>query len=182
MRRYSHREMVILGSETLWRKDIQERSETLSSRGTFNKASDGEVTELPNIPDMTGITIIIDGHEINLSQGSLKEYARSLDLRNGEVVREFSWTSPTGINVKAVFKRIVSLAEEHVMAASVDLSVDKETKIIIETGIDGSVTNSGAQHFEDISRRIYEGKDMQYLSKTTQSDVWGGSACSMQFK
>lgn len=140
--------------------------------GTFNKASDGEVTELPNIPDMTGITIIIAGHEINLSQGSLKEYARSLDLRNGEVVREFSWTSPTGINVKAVFKRIVSLAEEHVMAASVDLSVDKETKIIIETGIDGSVTNSGAQHFEDISRRIYEGKDMQYLSKTTQSDVW----------
>lgn len=74
--------------------------------GTFNKASDGEVTELPNIPDMTGITIIIAGHEINLSQGSLKEYARSLDLRNGEVVREFSWTSPTGINVKAVFKEL----------------------------------------------------------------------------
>lgn len=149
--------------------------------GTFNKASEGEVTELPNIPDMTGITIIIDGHEINLSQGTLREYARTLNLKNGEVVREFTWTTPTEITVKAVFRRIVSLAEEHIMAASLDLLVDKETNIVIETGIDGSVTNSGAQHFEDISRRIYDGRDMQYLSKTTQSDVWVAqhAACSL---
>ena len=39
--------------------------------GTFNKASQEEVTELPNVPDMTGMTIVIDGYEMNLSQGKL---------------------------------------------------------------------------------------------------------------
>ena len=82
--------------------------------GTFNKASKGEVTELPNLPDMTGVTITIDGHQLNLSQGQLQEYSRTLNLKNGEVVRKISWVSPTGVG--------------------------------------GSVTNSGAQHFEEISR------------------------------
>lgn len=140
--------------------------------GTFNKASEEEVTELPNVPDMTGMTILIDGHEINLSRGELKDYKRTLNLKNGEVVREFTWNSPTNICVKAIFKRIVSLANEHVMASSLDLYVDKDVSIIIESGIDGSVTNSGAQHFKNIKRRIYNAKEMQYLSKTTESGVW----------
>lgn len=140
--------------------------------GTFNKASQEEVTELPNIPDMTGIKIVIDGYELNLSRGELEKYTRTLNLKTGEVVRQFIWKSPTNVTVNAIFKRIVSLEDEHVMATAIDLSVDKDVKIIIETGIDGSVTNSGSQHFEDISRRIYDARDMQYLSKTTESNVW----------
>lgn len=140
--------------------------------GTFNKASQEEVTELPNVPDMTGMKIVIDGYEMNLSQGKLISYSRILNLKNGETVREISWISQSGITVTAKFRRMVSLAEEHVMAASVDLTLDKEAAVVVETGIDGSVTNSGAQHFEDIRRRIYDGCEMQYLSKTTQSDVW----------
>lgn len=140
--------------------------------GTFNKASQEEVTELPNVPDMTGIKIVIDGYELNLSRGKLEKYTRTLNLKTGEVVRQFIWKSPTNVTVNAIFKRIVSLEDEHVMATAIDLSVDKDVKIIIETGIDGSVTNSGSQHFEDISRRIYDARDMQYLSKTTESKVW----------
>ena len=140
--------------------------------GTFNKASQEEVTELPNVPDMTGMKIVIDGYEMNLSQGKLISYSRILNLKNGETVREISWISQSGITVTAKFRSRVSLAEEHVMAASVDLTLDKEAAVVVETGIDGSVTNSGAQHFEDIRRRIYDGCEMQYLSKTTQSDVW----------
>lgn len=149
--------------------------------GTFNKASKGEVTELPNLPDMTGVTITIDGHQLNLSQGQLQEYSRTLNLKNGEVVRKISWVSPTGVGFKAEFKRIVSLAEEHTMACSIDFSVNQDVQVILETGVDGSVTNSGAQHFEEISRRIYGGRDMEYLSQTTESKVWIAQhgACSL---
>ena len=140
--------------------------------GTFNKASEEEVTELPNVPDVTGMKMVIDGYELNLSQGKLLSYSRILNLKNGETVREISWINQSGITVTAKFRRMVSLAEEHVMAASVDLTLDREASVIIETGIDGSVTNSGAQHFEDLRRRIYDGREMQYLSKTTQSGVW----------
>lgn len=149
--------------------------------GTFNKASDGEVTELPNVPDMTGMTILIDGYEINLSQGNLREYSRTMNLKNGEVTRRFVWENQTGTKVEAVFRRMVSLADEHVMAACVDLTVDREVPVVIQTGMDGSVTNSGAQHFEDLQRRIYDARDMQYLSKTTQSGVWVAqhAACAL---
>ena len=149
--------------------------------GTFNKASREEVTELPNAADMTGMTIMIDGHKINLSQGELKAYKRTMNLKNGEVIREFTWTSPSGVTINARFQRIVSLADEHVMAAALCLSVDKDAAVSIETGIDGSVTNSGSQHFKDLKRRIYEARDMQYLAKTTESGVWFAqhAACSL---
>ena len=94
-----------------------------------------------------------------------------MNLKNGETIREFSWINQSGITVNAKFRRMVSLADEHVMAASVDLTLDREATVSIETGVDGSVTNSGAQHFEDLKRRIYDGREMQYLSKTTQSGV-----------
>lgn len=149
--------------------------------GTFNKASEEEVTELPNVPDMTAITILVDGHEVNLSRGERKNYSRTMNLKNGEVVREFTWVSPTGVTVTAVFKRIVSLANEHVMAASLDLTVDKGVPVVIETGVNGEMTNHGAQHFENIRRRVYDGTYMQYLSQTTQSHVWVAqhAACSL---
>lgn len=149
--------------------------------GTFNKASREEVTELPNAADMTGMTIMIDGHKINLSQGELKAYKRTMNLKNGEVIREFTWTSPSGVTINARFQRIVSLADEHVMAAALCFSVDKDAAVSIETGIDGSVTSSGSQHFKDLKRRIYEARDMQYLARTTESEVWFAqhAACSL---
>ena len=152
--------------------------------GTFNKASAEEVTELPNVPDMTGMTILIDGHVFNLMQGKVRAYTRTMNLKNGETVRKIQWESPNGIHVSAIFKRMVSLADEHMLAAVVDLTVDQDVPIVIETGIDGSVTNSGAQHFRDLRRRVYDGRDMQYLSRTTESDVWVAqhAACSLNLQ
>lgn len=140
--------------------------------GTFNKASEEEVTELPNVPDMTGMSICVEGHAFDLLEGHVKDYTRTLNLKTGETVREVTWVSPTGVEVTATFRRMVSLEQEHVFALCVDLSCDREAKLVIETGVDGAVTNSGAQHFENLERRVYDGVAMQYLSKTTQSDVW----------
>lgn len=140
--------------------------------GTFNKASEEEVTELPNVPDMTGITLKINGYALNLVSGCLESYNRTLNLKTGESVRSITWKTPEGITVAAVFKRMVSLCDEHVFAGSLEFSLDRQAEVILETGVDGSVTNSGAQHFDSIKRRVYDAKDMQYLSRTTQSGVW----------
>lgn len=140
--------------------------------GTFNKATPDEVTELPNLPDMTGILITIDGYRMNLTEGKLLEYSRTMNLKTGEVVRKILWENQTGVTVQAIFKRMVSLAEEHLMALSLEFSTNKDVQIVLETGMDGTVTNSGAQHFKEINRRIYDGVDMQYLAKTTESGVW----------
>ncbi len=152
--------------------------------GTFNKASSEEVTELPNIPDMTGINIKINGQELNLLKGKLERYCRTMNLKNGEVVREIIWETPSKIRLQAQFRRIVSLENEHLMATAVEFFLDQDADLVIETGIDGSVTNSGAQHFCNIERRVYDINEMQYVSQTTESQIWIAqhAACRLNVK
>ena len=149
--------------------------------GTFNKASKEEVTELPNIADTSAVKIIVDEEEFSLTEGNICCYERSLDLTTGESVRSIKWESPKGIKLDLIFRRFVSLDNEHIFVQKVELLCDKDANIIIESGIDGSVTNSGAMHFEDIQRRVYEGRYMEYIAKTTQSNVKviQGAVCSL---
>lgn len=149
--------------------------------GTFNKASKEEVTELPNIADASTVKIIVDEEEFSLTEGKICFYERSLDLTTGESVRSIKWESPKGIKLDLIFRRFVSLDNEHIFVQKVELLCDKNANIIIESGIDGSVTNSGAMHFEDIQRRVYEGRYMEYIAKTTQSNVKiiQGAVCSL---
>ena len=44
-------------------------------------------------------------------------------------------------------------------------------KISVKSGIDGRVTNTGAQHFTDGEKRFYDGKYIQYVPKTTESGI-----------
>lgn len=153
-------------------KYVGERRNTFVT-GTFNKASEEEVTELPNFPDVTNIEITINGKRLNLNYGQVKEYNRSINLKNGEVSRSFIWSSENGLETKFIFKRFVSLENEHLIASSVDIESNKDIDLVITTGIDGAVTNSGAQHFINIERRIHENYFMQYLTETSQSRVLG---------
>lgn len=139
--------------------------------GTFNKASEDEVTELPNFPDVTNIEISINGRRLNLNYGEVKDYSRSINLRTGESTRKFIWCGENGLETKFTFKRFVSLENEHLIASSVEIENNKDINLVITTGINGAVTNSGAQHFHKIERRIYENCFMEYLSETSQSKV-----------
>ena len=140
--------------------------------GTFNKASENEVTELPNVADMTATKIIINGNEFSLTEGKILSYARTFNLKNGESIRKITWESPDGIILELVFKRFVSLADEHLLVSKIEVEADRVASISIESGIDGSVTNSGAMHLIDIERRIYDKKYMEFISRTSQSDVY----------
>lgn len=159
---------------------VEETRDTFIT-GTFNKAGEDEVTELPNIPDVTAITIKIDGYRLNLEAGERKEYSRVLNLKNGETVRRFVWESPSGTVVTAAFRRIVSRADEHVIAEQFTLTCDRDAKLVIETGIHADVTNQGAMHFKNLKRRVYDGTYMQLLAETTQSGVVAAvhSACRL---
>ncbi len=147
--------------------------------GTFNKAGDEEVTELPNLPDVTAMDIFVDGYRLNLQSGKVMEYSRIMNLKNGETTRKVVWECPSKTLVTVVFKRFVSLKNEHIAAEYLELSCDGSAQLVIETGIHGDVTNHGAMHFENLRRRIYDGITMQFLAETTESRVLAAvhSAC-----
>lgn len=151
--------------------------------GTFNKSNPNEVTELPNAADTTGMDIYLDQELFCLEKGDVADYARSLNLKIGELKRSFTWTSPAGKSFAFEFRRFVSLDDLHIYAAQVSITpVNCQAKIQIKSGINGQVTNSGAQHFREGEKRIYDGKYLQMVQSASQSGITFVHNCCHHFK
>ncbi|QOS81150.1 glycoside hydrolase family 65 protein [Paenibacillus sp. JNUCC31] len=140
--------------------------------GTFNKFDEHEVTELPNAADVTELAITLNGVTFNLEKGRTISYSRQLNLKNGELTRNVVWQSPTGESFELQFRRFVSLSNRHLVGSSVTIKpLDGQARVHIASGINGQWTNSGAQHFTEGEKRIFEKTYIQMTSTTTQSAV-----------
>ncbi|MBE7011341.1 MAG: glycoside hydrolase family 65 protein [Ruminococcaceae bacterium] len=132
----------------------------------------GEVPELAVIPDATNCDITLDKEVFNMICGKVDKYEASLNMENGEFTRLVEWTCPKGKKYALAFSRIVSDARKHIMAQKVSvtpLSDDADVELL--TGLDGKVTNSGVQHFNNPEKRAYpDGVKGMYLT-TLQSKV-----------
>nr|UDN52913.1 glycoside hydrolase family 65 protein [Clostridioides sp. ES-S-0107-01] len=139
--------------------------------GTFNKFED-EVTELPNVADLTEIRIYINGERFNLLEGEFRDYKRELNIKTGELIRHFIWSSENSGEVRFEFKRFVSLENIHLIAQSVSITpLEKDIKINLQSGINGQVSNTGVQHFTEGKKRVYDSKFVQYTQQTTESKI-----------
>lgn len=140
--------------------------------GTFNKFDENEVTELPNAADVINFYIEISGQVFSLEKGEIKAYSRQLNLKTGELTRTVDWVSPAGDEILIEFRRIVSMHELHTVAQKITLTpVNRDVEVRFLPGIDGTVTNSGVQHFSEGDKRFYEEKYMQSCQTTTQSKI-----------
>lgn len=139
--------------------------------GTFNKFDENEVTELPNLPDITRMQIWVDGVRFSMAECSVSGYARTLNLKNGELTRIAVLHTSDGKTVSFTFKRVVSLVNDHLVAAELEVKTDADMVLKVISGIDGQVSNHGFQHLSEGDKRIYDGEILEYPCKTTQSDV-----------
>lgn len=140
--------------------------------GTFNKFDDNEVTELPNAADMIAMDMEFNGQRFSLELGENRDYYRQLNIRTGELSRKVIWVSPEGDEIEFTFQRIVSMKELHTLAQRVTVKpLNRNVAMKMETGIDGSVTNSGAQHFSEGDKRFYDNTYMQCCQTTAQSGI-----------
>lgn len=138
--------------------------------GVFNEPA-GEVTELAVLPDVLNLEISINDEMVNLLSGEIKEYKRELNLKNGESIRKFLWTSKNGTSAYVEYKRIVSLVKKHIVAQKISITPLCDAKINLFSGIDGKTTNSGVQHFGAISKRKYPDGIIGIYSETIESKI-----------
>ncbi len=139
--------------------------------GTFNKFDGNEVTELPNLPDLTWMDIWVDDTRFSLSECETSDYSRVLNLKNGELTRKVTLHTRDGKNVRFTFKRFVSLADDHLIGARMEIQSDAEFALKVVSGVDGTVSNHGSQHLSEGDKRVYGGKILEYPCKTEQSGV-----------
>ena len=139
--------------------------------GLFDKFP-GEVTELPNIPDWTKIEIKLDGELFSLCSGEVLSCQRQLNMRNGELVRNVEWMSPSGKKTKLIFRRFVSMCDLNAAAIQIEICAVNYAGIIeIISGIDGQVSNSGVQHFKEGYFRMYKDGIVSATSRTQESNI-----------
>lgn len=140
--------------------------------GTFNKASKEEATELPNVSDIVNMEIELNGERFSMTEDNLKEYSRTLNLYTGETCRNVLWEGKNGNVVQLSFHRFVSYKNVHVISAYVEIKpVNCDVKATVVSGINAQVTNHGAQHLTEFSKRAFEEKFLQMGMVTTESAV-----------
>ena len=139
--------------------------------GTFNRPAGEDVPELPNLPDIVNIDILIDGRPFSLELGKHSGYRKQLNLKTGELVRRFRWESPEKKRFDFRFERFVSQKDIHLIGARVTIHAYDEANVVVESGIDGRITNSGAAHFGPPELRVTNGRILSYAAETTESGI-----------
>lgn len=96
-----------------------------------------------NLPNAKGVEIAIDGERFNLATGVVLAYERSLDFREGILVRSLEWKSPAGKRLRIVSKRLVSLSRSAILAQSVtvtplDANASVEFSSILNSAVRGA--------------------------------------------
>ncbi|MFV0395736.1 MAG: glycosyl hydrolase family 65 protein [Coprobacillaceae bacterium] len=135
--------------------------------GVFNKANPEEVTELANIPDVTGLELKVNGKLLIIDESNISNYQKSLNLKTNLVKRSFSVKLEEG-NLNFEFKKFISHADRNLYMQKLRIESDVELEIEMVSGIDGTVTNSGSQHFYEGEKRLYN-DILSYSGFTTEN-------------
>ena len=150
--------------------------------GTFNKAMPDEVTELPNLPDVTQMEFFINGERFSMEQGTLANYLRTMNLHTGEVCRAVRWASPAGTELELNFRRFVSLDNEHVAAFAVEITpTNADITLVAESGISTRSSNTGSQHCVEGEMRMLDGGILRLTTHTSESNVPVSVHCLHKF-
>lgn len=167
-----------------------EEDYTLQTRGMYlaglyHRAGRNETTELVNLPDITGIDVELDGVNFTLLSGEILEWQRELAFANGELHRNVVWRSPNGKRYRLESRRFVSLDQLPLVAMQLAITpLDAPAQAVLKTGIDATQTNSGRQHLDEISVRVFDQHYMQgvYETQDRASEIVVSAFCQLSTK
>lgn len=161
-----------MGQRAALEEDYVGQARGLFVNGTFHCFDESEVTELPNLPDMTAIRFTVNGTRFSMDAGRVISFRRYLRLKTGELIRMVEWLSPEGCRLRFEFRRFVSLQNEHLMAAQVTVTpLSGAVTLYVESGINGRVTNTGSQHFCEGEKRIYDNTILEMIARAQGSEI-----------
>lgn len=137
------------------------------------------------LPDVTGIEVELDGVNFTLLSGEILEWQRELAFANGELHRNVVWRSPDGKRYRLESRRFVSLDQLPLVAMQLSITpLDGAAQAVLKTGIDATQTNSGRQHLDEISVRVFDQNYMQgvYETQDRASEVVVSAFCQLSAK
>ncbi len=86
-----------------------------------------------NAPDGTLLKLYVDDEPLYLPTARLIGYERALDLRDGVLRRDLTWSTPGGKHVRVRSSRLVSLEHRHLAAISYEVTVDTDAPVVVSS-------------------------------------------------
>ncbi|HBR34904.1 MAG TPA: family 65 glycosyl hydrolase, partial [Firmicutes bacterium] len=125
-----------------------------------------------NITNGKLIKVYVEDEEFQMVCGELREYRRTLDLKNGVLQRSLVWRSPAGREIRLEITRLVSLTNKHLAALAYTITPLNFTgKIRLFSALDGDVQNLQAEKDPRVGSHL-KGRVLEVLAQ--KIDAAGG--------
>lgn len=135
---------------------VLEEDRGMFVRGLYDRAFEQDVRELVKCPDLTLMRVSLDGEDVSADTSEVLSYRRVLNVWTGELEIGLALMLPGGNRVQVDSRRFASFTDRHLFVHQVEVTpLDAEAEIVIVTGIDGQVTNSGVSHFRQMEGRVF---------------------------
>jgi len=103
-----------------------------------------------NVPDTKNIKIYVDDEPLHLPVAHLKEYQRTLNMREGMLERKIVWETPTGKQVMINSKRLISMEFRHLAVMTYEVTVlNDSASIILSSKLTNVIDSSEENDMED---------------------------------
>lgn len=128
-----------------------------------------ENEDLVNLPNWLCLSFRIDdGPWFALDVVELLEFAQRLDLHRGVLERELRVRDANGRTTRCIERRLVSMAEPHLAAMSVELVAENWSgELTVRSGLDATVINDGVSRYRDLASRHLEVLALEHLGSDT---------------
>ena len=124
-----------------------------------------------NAPNWTGINVEVNGQELDLAVCGVRDFVRTLNMREGYLERSFIAVMPAGEEVKVVVRRFISMAEKEAAAIRYSVTaVNFAGEVKFTSYVDGDVSNQDANYDEQFWNILKTGtaKQEAYLLAETK--------------
>ena len=103
-----------------------------------------------------------------MDEVEILSFRQELDLKCGLLRRDLRFRDAAGRTTRWCERRIVSMADPHLAALSVELTAeDWSGRLTVRSALDGSVTNSGVARYRDLANRHLEILELNHLGADT---------------
>lgn len=127
-----------------------------------------------NAPDWTGLHLTLNGEELDLASCRIRSFRRTLDMKRGCLIREFSVEMGDGSIFKVEALRFISIVDKEAGAIRYRIRpVNRAGEIRVSACVDADVQNEDANYnekFWDEECRSGEGLRGYLISRTKKLD------------
>lgn len=88
-----------------------------------------------NVPDVTIMKLYVDDEPLYLPTARITDYERSVDMRDGILRRDLTWSTPAGKHVTLRSTRMVSLEHRHLGVMTLEIEVDADAPVVVSSQV-----------------------------------------------